>query len=214
MKITLKFNILIALLVGLSACNTPISDQAKKVTNEGDVNLSIYAKHRLYDGEMTMVLDKKFERFNIAELIEVTKRQPSTSFMNQIFNEQQLQLAENSGENYYVFVDTTNYQNFVHLEQLDKKIPINKEVASMIGGFLKKNLQISHSNSNVDILSAKFGSQPSFSYGYYKMKSTSPIFTAYSNHFAIAAPKSSYILYNIGRDNTDFSELKTKISFQ
>ncbi len=205
----------IMLLIGtfIIGC-TKIPETTKKQEQKQELNLTGLTQHKLFNGEAEIALDKNFERFNIAELIAVAKKQPKTSFINRIFNEEQLQLAEYLGASYYVFIDTTNYLNIVHLERLDKLMPISKEAASYIGGLFKKKIQVSDPAANVLVESAKFGAQPTFTYGYYKMKSTSSFLITYSNHYAISSNTASYILYNISLQDHNFSELKNQISFR
>ncbi len=204
----------IVLLIGIFIIGcTKIPETTKKQEQIQELDLTGLTQHKLFNGEAEIALDKNFERFNIAELIAVTKKQPKTSFINRIFNEEQLQLAEYLGANYYVFIDTSTYDNIMHLEKLDKLLPINKEGASIIGGLFKKKIQVSDPGANVQVQSAKFGAQPTYTYGYYKMISSSPFLTSYSNHYAISSKKSSYILYNISLQNHDFSQLKNQLSF-
>jgi len=199
--------------LGFSSC-TKVPEQKEEKTSSLVEQDPLLKKHNVFNNEVELALDKKFERFNMAELIAVTKVQPKTSFLNQIFNESQLQLAELLGASYYVFIDTSTYTDIIHFERLDKLIPINKGAASYIGGLFRKKVQQANPNGYVSIVSAKFGQQPSFTYGYYKMKSNSPYLTTFSNHYAISSNKASYILYNISLQDSDFSSLKNQLKFR
>lgn len=202
-----------AMIIGISAC-TKIPEQKEENTSSLVEQDPLLNKHSVFNNEAELALDKKFERFNMAELVAVTKAQPKSSFLNQIFNENQLKLAELLGASFYVFIDTTTYTDIIHFERLDKLMPINKAGASIIGGLFKKRIQQADPLSKVEIESAKFGAQPSYTYGYYKMKSTSPLFTTYSNHFALSSNTSSYILYNISLSDIDYSNLKNQLTLQ
>lgn len=208
-----QFLLLVPFALSLSFC-TKIPEQKSDGTTALVEQDPLLKKHSVFNSEAELLLDKRYERFNMAELIAVTKAQPETSFLNQIFNESQLQLAELLGPSFYVFIDTSTYTDIIHFERLDKLMPINKGAASYIGGLFRKKVQLSDPNGFVSIISAKFGQQPSYTYGYYRMKSTSPQLTTFSNHYAISSNKASYILYNISLEDTDYSNLKNQLKFR
>lgn len=205
--------LLVSFGLSFSLC-TKIPEKKSESTTDLVEQDPLLKEHNVFNSEAELFLDKRFERFNLAELIAVTKAQPKTSFLNQIFNESQLQVAELLGPSFYVFIDTSSYTDIIHFERLDKLMPINKGAASYIGGLFRKKVQQSDPNGFVSILSAKFGQQPSYTYGYYRMKSTSPQLTSFSNHYAISSNKASYILYNISLQDTDYSNLKNQLKFR